>query len=216
MPSGLVIWPESPGLSLLTVLLTVVLVLYAARVPAHRAIRGVAEATDQACRLTSKALALVGERLAARNRAVLLRDGLEETERQIEQELQRIGVAVARDVGAYPALHRELIDQIRRIDDDYRRSADTPPVPEAWAQTMEAATELARRTGSQVPVAKAVDALRAAMRAAHDDAMEAYRAAGKERHKALSTMVPLWRSMEATLGRVERARRHGGVPRLHA
>jgi hypothetical protein len=199
------IWPDSPGLSLLVALLLLVFVMYGARAPAHRVIRGVAKAITQGCKLTSDALAGVRERLALRNREVLLSEGLQETERQIEQEFQRISLSVDRDLGAYPALHRELADQVRRIDEDYRRSTDTPPVPEAWTQTMEAAEELTLRAGSQVPTAKAVDALRAAIQAAHDDSMDTYRTTSRARHKLLSAMVPFWRSMDATLGRVEKA-----------
>jgi len=199
------IWPDSPGLSLLVALLLLVFVMYGARGPAHRVIRGVAKAITQGCKLTSDALADVRERLAARNREVLLSEGLEETERQIEQEFQRISTSVDRDLGAYPALHRELSDQVRRIDEDYRRSTDTPPAPEGWTQTLEAADELTRRAGAQVPAAKAVDALRAAIQTAHDDAMETYRTTSRERHKLLSAMVPSWRSMDATLARVEKS-----------
>jgi hypothetical protein len=205
MPTGLLIWPDSPGLSVLVALLLLVFVMYGARSPAHRVIRGIAKAVTQGCKLTSDALKGVQTRLTERNREVLMSEGLQETERQIEQEFQRIAASVDRDLGAYPALHRELADQVHRIDEDYRRSTNTPPVPEAWSQTIEAADELAQRSGAQVPAAKAVDALRVAIQTAHDDAMETYRETSRDRHKLLSAMVPIWRSMDATLTRVERA-----------
>ena len=205
MPSWLMVWPESPGLSVALLLVVLVLVMYGARAPAHRAIQGIARAITQGCRLTADALGAVRDRLAARNREVLLSEGLQETERQIEQEFQRISTSVERDLSPYPALHRELADQVRRIDEDYRRVTETPPAPDGWTQTVVAAGELAERASAQAPAARAVEALRIAIEEAHDDAMETYRESSRERHRLLAKMVPTWRAMAATLTRVEKS-----------
>ncbi len=205
MPTGLMVWPDSPGLSVALLVVVLVVVMYGARAPAHRVIQGIAKAITQTCKLVAEALGSVQGRLAARNREVLLSDGLQETERQIEQEFQRISASVERDLSPYPALHRELADQVRRIDDDYRRVTDTPPAPEGWAQTLAAATELTSATTPQTPAAKAVDALRLAIEEAHENTMESYRDASRERHKLLARMVPTWREMASTLTRVEKA-----------
>jgi hypothetical protein len=135
MPSWLMLWPDSPGLSLLVELSVLVLVMSAAREPAHRMIHGIAKALTQRCKLTSDAVRAVQARLTERNREVLLSEGLQETERQIEEEFRRISDSVDRDLGAYPALHRQLSDQVHRIDDDYRKATDTPPLPEAWTES---------------------------------------------------------------------------------
>lgn len=205
MPSWLMIWPESPGLSAAVAGFFLIVGMWGARAPAHKVIQGIARALMQACKLTSEAIAGVQERLAARNREVLLSTGLQESERQIEQEFRRISASVERDLAAYPALHKQLADQVHRIDEDYRRSTDGPPAPEAWTQTLEAAGELVERAGTQTAAAKAVDALRVAIEQSHDEAMERYRTSSTERHKLLSKMVPTWRSMDATLTRVEKA-----------
>jgi hypothetical protein len=168
-------------------------------------IQGIAKALTQGCKLTSDAIRAVQARLTERNREVLLSEGLQETERQIEEEFRRISDSVDRDLGAYPALHRQLADQVHRIDDDYRKATDTPPLPEAWTESIQAAGALAERAGSHAPAAKAVDALRVAIQDAHDDAMETYLETSRERHKLLSRLVPTWRSMDGTLQRVEKA-----------
>ena len=205
MPSWLLVWPDSPGLSALLLLVTLVLVMYGARAPAHRGIQGIARAITQGCKLTSDAIRGVQERLTERNREVLLSEGLEDAERQIEQEFHRISAAVDRDLGAYPALHRKLADQVTRIDEDYRRATDSPPAPESWTQTLNAASELVERAGAQPAAAKVVGALRTAIEDAHEDAMESYRESSRERHELLAKMVPAWRSMSSTLGRVEKS-----------
>ena len=205
MPSWLMVWPDSPGLSVALLAVVLVLVMYGARAPAHRVIQGIAKAITQSCKLTADAIGSVQDRLAHRNREVLLSEGLQETERQIDQEFQRISASVERDLSPYPALHRELADQVRRIDEDYRRVTDTPPAPEGWTQTMAAASELAGGAAAQTPAAKAVEALRMAVEEAHEDMMEEYRETSRERHKLLARMVPTWRDMASTLTRVEKA-----------
>ena len=205
MPSAIMLWPDHPGLSVLFAVVVLVLVMFGARTPAHRAIQGVARALSQGCKLTSEAISAVQGRVAERNREVLLSSGLQETERQIEREFERISTAVERDLAGYPALHRQLADQVTRIDEDYRRATDTPPESDSWAQTLRAAGELAEQAGSQTATAKAVDALRLGIEEAHTDSMREYRRASRERHTLLARMVPTWRSMDATLTRVEKS-----------
>ena len=205
MPSWLMLWPENPALSAVLLFVALVLVLYGARRPAHRGIRAVAKAIDEGCSLTAEALRGVQQRMSERTREVLLSEGLEDAERQIEQEFRRISDAVERDMGAYPVLHRKLSDQVTRIDEDYRRVTDTPPEPEAWTQTLRAAGELVEKAGNQTAASKAVDALRVTIEEAHDEAMDAYRETSRDRHELLARMVPAWRSMASTLNRVERA-----------
>ncbi len=205
MPGWMMLWPENPALSVLFLLVTLILFLYGARAPAHRGIAGAAKALNQGCKLTAQGIRSVQERLAARNREVLLSEGLEDAERQIDQEFQRISSAVDRDLGGYPALHRRLSDQVARIDEDYRRVTDTPPAPDSWTQTLNAAGELVEKAGTQPAAAKAVQALQTAIEQAHDDAMDKYRQSSRERHDLLAKMVPAWRSMSSTLTRVEKS-----------
>lgn len=205
MPSALILWPDNPGLSLVVALVVLVLAMFGARAPAHRVIQGVAKAISQGCKLTSDAIDGVRVRLAERNREVLISSGLEETERQIDQEFQRIADSVDRDLSAYPALHRRLVDQVARIDDDYRKATDVAPEPAAWAATLNAAGELAARAGAEPAAAKAVNALRVGLEESHEEAMDEYRVRSRERHDLLRKMVPTWRSMDATLTRVEKS-----------
>ena len=205
MPSWLMAFPGSPILSVLLLVVALVIAMYGARSPAHRVIQGVAKAVTQACKLTADAIRGVQNRLTDRTREVLLSEGLQEAERQIEQEFQRIATSVERDLGSYPALHRMLADQAQRIDEDYRKAADAPPALDGWKNTVQAAGELAQKVGSPTAAGKAVDALRVTVEEVHDKALELYRENSRERHRLLAKMAPAFRSMDATLTRVESA-----------
>lgn len=205
MPTDALLWPDNPGISILLWILLAALVLYGARRPAHAAIAALARTVSDGCRLSARAIGGLQERLAARNREVLLSAGLADTERQIEQEFRRISATVDRDLAAYPALHRKLAEQLTRIDEDYRRSTDAPPAPEAWTAALKTAEELAGRKGLQEAGVRAIEALHEGLEAAHESAIAEYRATSRERHRLLSRMVPVWRRMEGTLGRMDRA-----------
>jgi len=205
MPTGILPWPDNPGLSILVWALFAVLVMYGARTAAHKAIQGLARAVSQGCRLASFAIAGLQTRLAERNREVLLSSGLDSTERQIEQEFRRISATVDRDLATYPGLHRKLAEQVTRIDEDYRASADTPPEPEAWSTTLKAAQELLSHPALQSAAGKAVSALHEGLQEAHEISVAEYRAASKERHRLLSRMVPVWRRMDGTLNRIDKS-----------
>ena len=205
MPTWSMAFPDSPVLSVLVLVLALVIAMYGARSPAHRLIQGTARAITQACKLTADAIRGVQNRLTDRTREVLLSEGLQEAERQIDQEFQRVAASVERDLGGYPALHRMLADQVQRIDEDYRKATDAPPALEGWKQTVQAAGELVQNVGSPTAAGKAVDALRVSVEDVHEKALELYRENSRERHRLLAKMVPAWRSMDATLTRVETA-----------
>lgn len=205
MPIEAFPWPQNPGLSILTWVFLAVLALYGARTPAHQAIHALARTIMQGCRLSSRAVADLQAKLAARNREVVLSSGLEEAERQIDQEFRRICATVDRDLSTYPALHRKLTEQVTLIEDDYRRSTDAPPDPEAWTSALKAAKELVSKKGLQESGAKAVEALHDGLEEARDQSLAAYRDASKVRHRLLSKMVPVWRRMEGTLNRMDRS-----------
>jgi hypothetical protein len=81
MKSLLAITPW-PGLSAVILLALLVVALYLARRTAHQAIHAVTDALGRGLRLASHSVALGEERLAARNREVLLSAGREGAHRR--------------------------------------------------------------------------------------------------------------------------------------
>jgi len=203
MSNMLLIWPDHAGLSLLTWLMLTVMAMYLARTPAHRAIRAGARVLSQALRLAGRSLVLAQRHLARRNRDVLLATGEDAAEKQIEQDFQRIGLAVTRDLGAYPQLHRALSDQITRIDEDYRQSTDAPPSPPSWLRSLEAMNGLVAQ-GTDTMVVKVLGAMKEGLEDGHKQVLREYREQSRKRHDLLKRMMPFWRALGRTLGRVDK------------
>ncbi|WP_201276931.1 hypothetical protein [Microbulbifer sp. ALW1] len=176
--------------------------LFLARKPVHQGILALARFFHQSLRLGANAVAASEHRLQLRNREVLLAAGREATERHIEREFDRIEGAMKKELAQYPALHRKLCEQLTAIDEDYVRSAEVPPEPTNWAKAIKAVAEIPAK---QDPVVGDVlETIHGSMRKAEGKALEAYRESARERHQLLKRMMPAWRSILKSLGKVNK------------
>ncbi len=176
-------------------------VLFLARGPAHAAIRTLASLFADGMRGMATALVSGHERLVERNREILLAQGLESTERNIEQEFHRVSTVVEGDLSGYPDLHRRLSDQIAKIDDDYRESTDAPPSPPEWIRAVETIASIP--TQGDPFVGRVLGDIHKTLQEGHKGAMHDYREASRERHNLLKRMLPHWRNLDKTLNRVD-------------
>ena len=131
-----------PALSAVILLALLVVALYFARRTAHQAIRAVTDALGRGLRLASHAVARGEERLAARNREVLLSAGREAKERIVEREFVRVGDSVRKDLSNYPTLHRALSESIVRIEEDQAKAVEVPPEAPGWVQAVKVIANL--------------------------------------------------------------------------
>jgi len=179
------------------------LALFVARRPVHQGIFALARFFHQSLRLGANAVASAEQRLQERNREVLLAVGREAAERHVEREFDRIEATMKKELAQYPALHRKLCEQLTAIDEDYVRSAEVPPEPTNWAKAIKAVAEIPAK--SDPVVGDVLETIHHSMRKAEAKALEAYRESARERHQLLKRMMPNWRSMLSTLGRVNKS-----------
>jgi hypothetical protein len=190
-------WPAVSAVILLTLL---VAALYLARRTAHQAIRAITDALGRGLRLASHAVSRGEERLATRNREVLLSAGREAKERIVEREFVRVGDSVRKDLANYPTLHRALSESIVRIEEDQEKAVEVPPEAPGWVQAVKVIANLdAKNGGSEI-----LEDIHKSMIRAHSEAMDDYRKASGERHALLRKMMPDWRQIQETLGRVNK------------
>jgi hypothetical protein len=189
-------------LSALVWLLALAALLYLARQPAHRMILSLAQALHNGFRLAAKAVSLAHDRLAARNREVLLAAGREAAEQTIEREFERIDATVKRDLVHYPALHRGLSDCVAEIEEDYAKSSETPPPPPGWSEAVNAVANIPNKDNPAI--GKILGLIHGSMVEAEEEAIAAYREASTERHKHLNKMMPRWRQVADGLSKVDR------------
>jgi hypothetical protein len=187
-----------PALSAGILMILLVAALYLARDTAHLAIQAAAAALARGLRVASRSVTQAQEHLAARNREVLLAAGRESKERIVEREFTRVGDTVRRDLAGYPEMHRRLSEAIQRIEADQAQAVDVPPEAPGWAQAVKVVAALDTRSAGVEILAD----IHKSMVKAHAEAMDNYRKASSERHALLHRMMPDWRLLQETLGRV--------------
>lgn len=198
----IMIWADNRALSISIWLVLIVTVLYFARPAAHGVIRSIASLLRNNARLATRSLYALEERVVQRNRAVLLGDGRDVSERNIEREFQRVSTLVGRDLAGFPELERDLRQQIMRNEEDYRATIDIPPMPPAWHTAVEAVAKIPPN-GDTAYVRVLADVNKAFKRAS-DKALDEYRSAATSRYHLLLRMMPFWRGVDHSLDHVKK------------
>jgi len=192
--------PGSPITSGIVVLAALVVLLYLARGPAHKAILSLSRVVHNGFRLMARSVLLAEERVTRRNKEVLLAAGAEAAERVIEREFQRVESVVKRDLSKYPTLHRALADQVVRIDEDYRESAEVPIPPPDWVKAVDSLAQLQSKGDNWL--GNILTEVHKTAVTQHKNTMEEYRKAVGKRHALLERMRPYWRKVSQTLDEV--------------
>ncbi len=180
-----------PGLSILAVFLTATMVLFITRGPLRACLLGFGNTLYRACRLASKGCQFGAQAIVERNKAVLLEQGMQEAERAVEREFERISNTVAKELGDYPALHRQVSEAITAIEEDYDRSREVPPVPQPWVEAVEAIAKIPRADS----LSGILDNFQKSIVDMENKAVEEYRKDSKERHRLLHAARPYWQEL---------------------
>ncbi|MBT8363505.1 MAG: hypothetical protein KJP23_02285 [Deltaproteobacteria bacterium] len=191
---------SSPALSILIWIVLFLLALYFARRPFHQAIMSFSKIIRNALRLTAAAVLSAEERLVLRNREVLMAAGLENAERKVEREFDRITTAVTRDLDGYPNVHRQLSEVIIKLDEDYTTSADVPPSLPNWMPIIESIAKIEHSGDSMV--ANMLAEINRSLTEQNKKAIEDYRNSTAARHGILNKMMPFWRKVQKSLERI--------------
>src|SRR6266568_4991938 len=197
------IWPNNATLSALVLFLIAMPFLYAARHLVHGLFRSVGNLIGGPLRLGAHWLFAAAKDMRERNKVVLLAHGHEEVGQLIEREFERIGALVTRDLEGYPALQRKLLEEITRVEEDYKKCGEVPPPPPEWVEAVTAIAKVKSEGGNEM-VQRILEEIKRSVHSIHDKALADYRRAYESRHKILNGFMPFWRSLDKTFGQVDK------------
>src|SRR5688572_13703612 len=201
-PQIWMLWPDNPALSLLVLGVIAMVFLYAGRRPMHDLIRALGGLIGGPLRIGARWLLTTAEQMKQRNKAVLLAHGRQEVGQRIEREFERLAALVNRDLQGYPTLQRKLLDEITRIEEDYKKCGEVPPPPPDWVEAVTAMANV--KTGGNELVQRILDEIKRSVTSIHDRAIGEYRRSYESRHKILESFMPFWRSVDKTLTEVDK------------
>lgn len=185
------------GLPLWAWLVLGVLGLYFARMPVHKLVLSILRGLHRLFHLLHRGLHRAEVELRERNHQVLLNMAALQQERALDKEFARVQNIIDQELSDYPALHRALLEQIERIDDDYRQTNEVPPTPPQWLEAIGAVAKT--KAASDPAITKVLDDMHATLENACHNALLEYRAATQRRHVGLRRMLPYLRRMDSTL-----------------
>ena len=171
--------------------------LYLARKQVHRALLSFGKIIQNGMRLTAASVMLAEKRLEARNREVLMAEGMENAERLVEREFERITTSVQRDLEGYPALHRRMSEVAVKLEEDHSKSVDVPANLPNWINIIEAIANI-KHTGDSM-VANMLSEIKRTLEEQHKTTIESYRESTGKRHSILAKLMPEWRGVQKTL-----------------
>jgi len=195
------IWPGNAVASALILFAIAMPFLYAARRLVHDLLHSIGRMVGGPLRLGARWLFATARDMKERNSVVLLAHGREEVGQHIGREFERISALVTRDLEGYPALQRKLLEEITRVEEDYKKCGEVPPPPPEW---VEAVTSISKvKSDSNEMVQRILEEIKRSVHTIHDKALGEYRRAYESRHKILNGFMPFWRSLDKTFGQVD-------------
>lgn len=196
----LYIWSTSRALSVAIWLVISITVLYMGREHAHQLLRSTGRLLHNSLRTAAVSLRQLEQRVANRNRDVLLAMGRDSCEKAIEREFIRVHSIVERELSQYPALHRQLLETLEKVEADYQASTEGAPLPPAWSEVLDTIGNLPQ-SGDPAMV-KVLDNIRHVVENSHQQTLKAYQKSAGERHRLLKAMQPEWRALGSTMEKV--------------
>lgn len=198
----LTLWSNSPAVSVVVWVVLLIVVLYIARWPAHRLLRGMGRLVYRGLRLASQGMTKVSEKLSKRNREVMLMQAREQQVQKLQREFERVAAYVNKDLSAYPALNRQLTSVGTKVEEDFQKSGEVPPMPPSWVQAVETIAKIPPNGDPMVGnILKNVETM---LDKSSKQVTEAYRKASSKRHELLQKMLPMWRYMNRKLDSLEK------------
>jgi len=195
------VFPGNPALSALVLAPIVIAMLYFARDHMHGLLSSLTRLPSGSLRMGAKWLSSAADTMRERNKIVLISQARNAVEIEIERELERVSVTVQRDLAGYPVLQRRLLDELTRVEDDYKKCGVVPPPPADWMAATETIAEVTKSGG---PLAqKILEDISTAVGPIYEKVVSEFRSQYEDRHKILSGCVSYWRSLGETLPKLE-------------
>ncbi|HEC28272.1 MAG TPA: hypothetical protein ENI65_01605 [Gammaproteobacteria bacterium] len=199
----LMIWSDTPAVSTLIWLILILVAMYLGRSSAHKLINAATGLLNSVMKFTSESLVSLEQRIAKRNKQVILHEGSEATERAIEREFYRVSSIVAQDLSAYPTVQRKITDAINQIEADYQASNETPPSPPEWLEAVEAISNIQGNGDSAVD--RILESIKDSLEQAHKDTLRAFRKSSLVRLQVMKKMLPSWRGLSQTVSHMNKS-----------
>jgi hypothetical protein len=191
-----------PPATLGFVILGAMTLLYFGRGTVHSLVDNIFLGFYRLLRIVSASVSYGEKQLAARNRVVMMGQGRDHYEREIDREFRLLNSIVQRDLATYPAVQRQISEQIISIEEGYKGSEPVPAPGPDWVAAVEAVATLSKTANDETTTAKLLEEIHKASKQQHHEVLDAYREQVKERHQRLDYVKSYWRKLTNSVDEV--------------
>ncbi|MEX0623799.1 hypothetical protein [Saccharospirillum sp.] len=153
-------------------------------------------------RAQAKAFVDAADQLDRRNQAVLLEIGQQRLERRLDREFHQVWQLIDRDLAQFPHWQRQISEHISQLEEDYHKTAETPPPAPDWLDSMAAVVRLKESQNGNPAFSNVLKHLESDLNRQHEQALHSYRKSMSHRHRLLHGMMPQWRKLSHAIERV--------------
>lgn len=199
--SSLYYWPEDPTASILLLVATSMIFLWAARDPMLKMLRNLGTGLESGLLAVAQWCKETAGGVRDRSNKALLAAAEVELNDKVEREIHKIDASFAEKVGQYSTIHRRLDDLLNELDTDFRNCGDSPPDVPGWAPAVEAVANISASGDSNVR--KVLEGIQGSLKDAGKKALKSYRDETSKRHGLLNKMRPSWKEVRNLMKRMQ-------------
>jgi len=190
-----IIIPDRPLLSVLVWVIIAMVAGYLARASVIRLLDAITLSLRLVLRTQAKAMTRLAEHLERRNQDVLLEVGQQRLERRLDREFHQVWQLIDRDLAQFPHWQRQVSEHISQLEEDYHKTAETPPPAPDWLESISAVVRLKETQSGNPAVSKVLKDLESNLNRQHKTSLSDYRKSMGHRHRVLHSMMPQWRKL---------------------
>ncbi|HET8904115.1 MAG TPA: hypothetical protein VFN16_09000 [Saccharospirillum sp.] len=197
-----IIIPESPLLSAVVWVVIAMVLGYVARASVMRLLNAVTGSLRMLLRAQARGLVDAAKQLDQRNQTVLLEIGQQRLERRLDREFHQVWQLIDRDLAQFPHWQQQISEHISQLEEDYHKTAETPPPAPDWLDSMAAVVRLKETQSGNPAFSNVLKDLESNLHRQHEQALSSYRKSMSHRHRLLHGMMPQWRKLSHAIERV--------------
>lgn len=197
-----IIIPDQPLLSAMVWVAIAMVAGYVARASVIRLLNALTGSVRLLLRAQAKALVDAAEQLDRRNQTVLLEMGQQRLERRLDREFHQVWHLIDRDLAQFPHWQRQISEHISQLEEDYHKTAETPPPAPDWLDSIAAVVRLKETQSGNPAFSSVLKDLESNLNRQHEQALHDYRKSMSQRHRLLHSMMPQWRKLSHAIERV--------------
>ena len=196
-------WAQYPLLSVITLTLLVIVVMYLSRATAHRIILRFMQLLRVQFRMFARVCLKAEQRMRLRNYEVTKALAEQLLQRRVEREFIHVEKMLEKDLLNYKKMAASINSQLSLINQDYEDSSHVPPPAPEWVAAVDSIAALEAGDHSSEMMGKILADMHQTIQTHQRETLREHRWNVSARHKTLAGLRPQWQKLNKILAIID-------------